>query len=159
MYEFLLFLFLVVAIALIGLILIQHGKGADMGASFGSGASGTVFGAPGAGNFLTKSTSFLAMAFFAIALTLAYLTSNGEEKVDGFWGQEKQVEEVPVTEPAKESDIPVVDEETNKESDIPTGDVPVETKPVESKETEKKSENTETVVEDEGENKDNSGDK
>ncbi len=65
-----------VAVALIGLVLIQHGKGADAGAAFGSGASGTVFGARGAANFLTRTTAWLAAAFFASSLGLAYLVGN-----------------------------------------------------------------------------------
>ncbi len=59
------------AVAIIGLVLIQHGKGADMGASFGSGASQTIFGSAGSGNALTKSTTWLAMVFFATSLGLA----------------------------------------------------------------------------------------
>ena len=65
-----------VAVALIGLVLIQHGKGADAGAAFGSGASGTVFGARGAANFLTRTTAWLAAAFFAASLGLAYLVND-----------------------------------------------------------------------------------
>lgn len=65
-----------VAVALIGLVLIQHGKGADAGAAFGSGASGTVFGARGAANFLSRTTAWLAAAFFASSLALAYLVSD-----------------------------------------------------------------------------------
>ena len=64
--------FLFVSLALIALILIQHGKGADAGAAFGSGASATVFGAQGAGNFLTRTTAFLATAFFVLSLTLGW---------------------------------------------------------------------------------------
>jgi preprotein translocase subunit SecG len=60
------------AVALIGLVLIQHGKGADAGAAFGSGASGTVFGARGAANFLTRTTAALAAVFFLTSLALAY---------------------------------------------------------------------------------------
>jgi preprotein translocase subunit SecG len=59
------------AVAIIGLVLIQHGKGADMGASFGSGASQTIFGSAGTGNALTKSTTWLAIIFFATSLGLA----------------------------------------------------------------------------------------
>lgn len=65
-----------VAVALIGLVLIQHGKGADAGAAFGSGASGTVFGARGSANFLTRATAWLAAAFFASSLGLAYLVND-----------------------------------------------------------------------------------
>lgn len=64
MYEVLMVVYLLVAIGLVGLILIQQGKGADMGASFGAGASGTLFGSSGSGNFLTRSTAVLAVAFF-----------------------------------------------------------------------------------------------
>ncbi|NBX55837.1 MAG: preprotein translocase subunit SecG, partial [Betaproteobacteria bacterium] len=60
------------ALAMIGLILIQHGKGADMGAAFGSGSSGSLFGASGSANFLSRSTSVLAAIFFACTLALAY---------------------------------------------------------------------------------------
>ncbi|HEU4459685.1 MAG TPA: preprotein translocase subunit SecG [Methylibium sp.] len=60
------------ALAMIGLVLIQHGKGADMGASFGSGASGSLFGATGSANFLSRSTGVLAAVFFACTLALAY---------------------------------------------------------------------------------------
>ena len=72
-YTILVVIQVVVALALIGLILVQHGKGADAGAAFGSGASGTVFGAKGSANFMTRATASLATVFFAISLTLAYL--------------------------------------------------------------------------------------
>lgn len=61
------------AIGITGLVLLQHGKGADMGASFGSGASQTIFGSTGSGNALTQSTTWLAVIFFATSLTLAFL--------------------------------------------------------------------------------------
>ena len=60
------------AITMIGLILIQHGKGADMGAAFGSGSSGSLFGASGSANFLSRTTAVLAAVFFACTLMLAY---------------------------------------------------------------------------------------
>ncbi|KQW67982.1 MULTISPECIES: preprotein translocase subunit SecG [unclassified Methylibium] len=60
------------ALVMIGLVLIQHGKGADMGASFGSGASGSLFGATGSANFLSRSTGVCAAVFFACTLALAY---------------------------------------------------------------------------------------
>ncbi|ORU93400.1 MAG: preprotein translocase subunit SecG [Cycloclasticus sp. symbiont of Bathymodiolus heckerae] len=66
----------VIAALMIGLILIQHGKGADAGAAFGSGASGTVFGAKGSGSFMSRSTAILAAMFFSTSLTLAYLGGN-----------------------------------------------------------------------------------
>ena len=61
------------ALAIIALVLLQHGKGADMGAAFGSGASGSLFGASGSSNFLSKSTAVAAAIFFASTLTLAYM--------------------------------------------------------------------------------------
>ena len=60
------------ALGMIGLILLQHGKGADMGAAFGSGASGSLFGATGSANFLSRTTAVLAAVFFACTLLLAY---------------------------------------------------------------------------------------
>ena len=80
-YEILIVLYVLVAAAIIFLVLIQHGKGADMGASFGAGASGTIFGSRGTGNFLTRSTSTLAVAFFALSLLIGnYNTGKGGQK-------------------------------------------------------------------------------
>ena len=70
---------LFLAIGLVALILIQHGKGADMGAAFGSGASASVFGARGASNFLSRSTAILAALFFATSLALAYFAMQSRE--------------------------------------------------------------------------------
>ncbi len=64
-----------ISLAIIGLVLLQRGKGADAGAAFGAGASGTVFGARGSGSFFSRATAVLATAFFATSLTLAYLSS------------------------------------------------------------------------------------
>lgn len=72
---------LLLAVALVGLVLIQHGKGADMGAAFGSGASATVFGSAGAGNFLSRTTGVIAALFFVTSLTLAYFAmQKGEQE-------------------------------------------------------------------------------
>lgn len=65
------------ALAIIGLVLMQHGKGADMGAAFGSGASGSLFGASGSSNFLSKSTAVAAAIFFGTTLALAYIGNSG----------------------------------------------------------------------------------
>jgi preprotein translocase subunit SecG len=70
---------IVTALVMIGLVLIQHGKGADMGASFGSGASGSLFGATGSANFLSRSTAVCAAVFFICTLSLAY-TANDRPK-------------------------------------------------------------------------------
>ena len=71
------------AAGVIGLVLLQHGKGADMGAAFGSGASGSLFGVSGSSNFMSKATSICVVVFFATSLTLAYISShrtgNGSE--------------------------------------------------------------------------------
>ena len=67
---------IVSALVMIGLVLIQHGKGADMGASFGSGASGSLFGATGSANFLSRSTAACATVFFVCTLALAYASNS-----------------------------------------------------------------------------------
>ncbi|HZT56789.1 MAG TPA: preprotein translocase subunit SecG [Burkholderiaceae bacterium] len=67
---------IVSALVMIGLVLIQHGKGADMGASFGSGASGSLFGATGSANFMSRSTAVCAAVFFACTLTLAFYSND-----------------------------------------------------------------------------------
>ncbi len=67
-----------IAVAIVGLVLIQRGKGADAGAGFGAGASGTVFGARGSANFLSRSTGVLALFFFCTSLGLAYLGTQRE---------------------------------------------------------------------------------
>ena len=74
-FSLLLTIHILVAIAIIGLILMQHGKGADMGAAFGSGASGSLFGASGSANFLSRTTAILATIFFSTSLALAYVAS------------------------------------------------------------------------------------
>lgn len=78
LYNVLLIVQILVALGIIGLVLIQHGKGADAGAAFGGGASGTVFGSRGSGNFLTKLTTGLAVLFFANSLMLAWLVAHPE---------------------------------------------------------------------------------
>jgi len=70
------------ALAIIGLVLVQHGKGADMGAAFGSGASGSLFGASGSSNFLSKSTAVAAAIFFASTLALAYASNSRSGDTD-----------------------------------------------------------------------------
>ncbi|MCC6196147.1 MAG: preprotein translocase subunit SecG [Burkholderiales bacterium] len=71
--SFLLVVHLIVAAVVCGLVLLQHGKGADMGAAFGSGSSGSLFGAAGSANFLSRSTAILAAVFFLSSLGLTYL--------------------------------------------------------------------------------------
>lgn len=89
---------ILVAITIIGLVLMQHGKGADMGAAFGSGASGSLFGATGSANFLSRATGILAAVFFATSLTLAYVASS-KPKTTGSVMQEP-VQSQTVSQPA-----------------------------------------------------------
>ncbi|SEP82115.1 preprotein translocase subunit SecG [Ectothiorhodospira magna] len=79
LYGILLVIQVILAIGLIALILLQHGKGADAGAAFGSGASATVFGARGSANALSRATAITATAFFVNSLALAYLVANRPE--------------------------------------------------------------------------------
>jgi len=74
MYTIVLVLHIVAAAAIIGLVLVQHGKGADMGAAFGSGSAGSLFGSAGAANFLSRSTAVLAAMFFVTSLGLTFFT-------------------------------------------------------------------------------------
>ena len=67
------------AVSVIGLVLLQHGKGADMGAAFGSGSSGSVFGSSGSANFMSRATGILAAVFFLTSLGLTYLSSHKTE--------------------------------------------------------------------------------
>jgi len=80
MITIILVIHVMVAMALIGLILVQRGKGAEIGAAFGSGASQTLFGSQGSASFLTRTTAVLATVFFATSLSLAYLYSNRVER-------------------------------------------------------------------------------
>ena len=118
--------YVLIAIALIGLVLIQQGKGADMGASFGAGSSATVFGSGGSGNFLTSATTYLAIAFFAISLILGNLTANRTKAVDE-WNNlavpaEQAIDAIP-GESLEPATIPAV-----QNSDVPTSDEPAKKK-------------------------------
>lgn len=84
MYEVLIICYIVVAVVLIGFILLQQGKGADAGASFGGGASGTVFGSAGSGNFLSRTTAVLAVLFFVISLVIGGLNNHSSEQTGAF---------------------------------------------------------------------------
>ncbi|MDM8569997.1 preprotein translocase subunit SecG [Thiotrichales bacterium HSG1] len=114
MAELLVIVHIVLCISLVGLILIQQGKGADAGAAFGSGASSTVFGSQGSGSFLTRATGILATLFFVICLALAYYSIQRIEP-------KSALETVPVEAPVVNSDLPPV--EGNNNSELP----PVET--------------------------------
>ncbi|ANB92190.1 preprotein translocase subunit SecG [Moraxella ovis] len=79
MFTVLLAVHIIVAIVMVGFILLQHGKGADAGASFGAGAAGTVFGAAGSANFMTRITAVLATVFFITSLALAWYAQREAE--------------------------------------------------------------------------------
>ena len=83
LHTLLLVVLVISALSISGLVLIQHGKGADMGAAFGSGASGSLFGASGSSNFLSKSTAIAAAIFFAATMGLAYLAAQPVQGVGG----------------------------------------------------------------------------
>jgi preprotein translocase subunit SecG len=74
---------LIVAAAVCGFVLMQHGKGADMGAAFGSGSSGSLFGATGSANFLSRSTAVCATVFFVCTLALAFMAAGGKPQAGG----------------------------------------------------------------------------
>jgi preprotein translocase subunit SecG len=95
MFSFLLVVQVLVSVSIIALVMLQHGKGADMGAAFGSGSSGTVFGARGSGSFLTRATGILAAVFFINCVLIASpLLRNTERSVGGVADQlEQQVQQ------------------------------------------------------------------
>ncbi|MBG6247052.1 MULTISPECIES: preprotein translocase subunit SecG [Symbiopectobacterium] len=110
MYEALLVIFLLVALGLVGLIMLQQGKSTDMGASFGAGASATLFGSSGSGNFMTRMTAALATLFFVLSLVLGNMSSH-QSKGGSEWdnlSQPAQVEQpaTPAAPAAPASDIP-----------------------------------------------------
>ncbi|MEW8508826.1 MAG: preprotein translocase subunit SecG [Candidatus Thiodiazotropha sp.] len=111
------------AVGLVGLILIQHGKGADMGAAFGSGASGTVFGAKGSASFLTRTTALLATLFFVTSMVMAYFASQRTEQA----GVMEALEQAPAAqvEEVQQSDIPPIPMESDMPAIVPDAD-PVE---------------------------------
>jgi len=98
---------LLVGVSIIGLVLLQHGKGADMGAAFGSGASGSLFGATGSANFLSRTTGVLAAIFFATSLGLTYLASSKPASSGSVMESVKiQTPLTPVPDGSKAKDIP-----------------------------------------------------
>lgn len=99
----LLVIHVIAALAIIGLVLLQHGKGADMGAAFGGGVSGSLFGASGSANFLSRATALLAAIFFATSLSLTYISSQKQSVKQGV------MQTIP-TKPA----IPASNDEANK---------------------------------------------
>lgn len=122
MNQVILVVHLLVALAIIGLILLQRGKGADVGASFGGGASQTVFGSSGGGNVLTSATGWLSAIFFATSFGLAMIADQQYAETDdlGFDVPLEAVEAAPL---APAGDLPLVDD-ANENSG--TGDLPID---------------------------------
>ena len=126
MQTILLLIHVLIAIAVVGLVLLQHGKGADAGAAFGSGASQTVFGSQGSGSFLTRVTAILATVFFVTSLMLAYLSTeqvSGSGSVTDSGAESAIINDVPdaVVNPETEvsegsqlpADVPLLPDETS----------------------------------------------
>ncbi|BAS68499.1 preprotein translocase subunit SecG [Bathymodiolus septemdierum thioautotrophic gill symbiont] len=109
-FQVILIIHVLLALGLVALVLMQHGKGADAGAAFGAGASGSVFGARGANSFIYKLTAGVATGFFVTSLSLAYLATNDT----GVQDKPKSVMEEVL--PAVVSDVPAMDDQ---DSDIP----------------------------------------
>lgn len=113
------------ALAIIGLVLVQHGKGADMGAAFGSGASGSLFGASGSSNFLSKSTAVAAAVFFASTLALAWVSNGGaREGVDGGVMERVTVPSSQAPATGIPSDIPGAGPNAGPTTVVPADDIP-----------------------------------
>ena len=104
--KFMLITHTLIALSIIALVLLQRGKGADAGAAFGAGASGTVFGARGSGSFFSRATAVLATAFFATSLTLAYLSSQHSTQTESLLETEPVVEEQVEEAPLLSDDLP-----------------------------------------------------
>ena len=107
LFESLVLVFHVIAaLGIIGLVLIQHGKGADMGSGFGGGASNTVFGSGGAGNFLTRMTTWIAIAFFLTSFGLAYVAR--ERSTQALMEGMPQIETISETPAADDLQVPEI---------------------------------------------------
>jgi preprotein translocase subunit SecG len=119
---------LFIALGLIGLVLIQHGKGADAGAAFGSGASATVFGSAGSANFLSRTTAILAAAFFITSLGMAWYSMQTPEKKSLMEGVEAETVVETQTEkveaPVTPAETPVVIPGADEKVEETGGDVP-----------------------------------
>ena len=114
---------LIVALSIIGLIMLQQGKGADMGASFGAGGSQTLFGSDGSGNVLTKATSWLVVLFFASSFGLALLANQNSVTVDELDLEIPAAVETEVQVIAEE-ELPVLDDEVPAATESEAGDLP-----------------------------------
>ena len=114
---------ILIGLSVCGLVLMQHGKGADMGAAFGSGASGSLFGATGSANFLSRTTAVLAAVFFATSLALAYIASNKPKTSGSVMENAVQSQSLPAVAPkenqAVENKAVTPESKDSKAKDIP----------------------------------------
>jgi preprotein translocase subunit SecG len=119
LFSIILLVHILAAVGVIGLVLVQHGKGADMGAAFGSGASGSLFGSTGSANFLSRTTAVLAAVFFVTSLSLAYIASNKPTSTGGVMQDAVKSQAVPgaVSTGAEKAGTPA--ESGSKAKDIP----------------------------------------
>ena len=116
-----------VALAIIGLVLLQHGKGADMGSGFGGGASGSLFGATGSANFLSRTTAVLATIFFILSLALAYVATRkpaeqGGGVIDAIRSKQAQPAKPEAKKPEAETQVPA--DPQKPASDVPKPPAP-----------------------------------
>jgi preprotein translocase subunit SecG len=110
----------IVAVIIIGLVLLQHGKGADVGAAFGSGASGSLFGASGSANFLSRTTGVLAAVFFLTTFVLAYLVTHKPRESGGVMDTVKEQPAQPVpAAPATPEAAKAPEAEKSKANEVP----------------------------------------
>ena len=112
------------ALAIIGLVLVQHGKGADMGAAFGSGASGSLFGASGSSNFLSKSTAVAAAVFFASTLALAWFGNSRTAGPDGGVMERVTVPSSQAPATGIPNDVPGAGPNAGPTTVVPANDIP-----------------------------------
>ena len=123
MYGLLIISYLIIALAIIVLVLIQRGKGADMGSSFGAGASATLFGSSGSGNFLTRTTTLLGILFFVISIVLSNLGSRAHITSTGEFDNLEDT--APVTTQQSEGNVtPIADPVVQPGQVNPTSDIP-----------------------------------
>lgn len=127
MYELLIIGYLIIALAIIVLVIIQRGKGADMGSSFGAGASATLFGSSGSGNFLTRTTTILGVLFFALSIILSNI---GSSKTTNISDDFKNIGDNTTTQQSTDDlnsnrqVIPTTDPVIQPQSINPTSDIP-----------------------------------
>jgi preprotein translocase subunit SecG len=125
MYQTLIVVHVLIALSIIGLVLLQQGRGADAGAGFGGGASGTLFGARGTASFLSRATAIMAALFFTSSILLAYLGSKHDNGADVMSAQQPFA-------PAITRDVPVLDanpEHPDQKGTTESTDVPAPAQP------------------------------